>query len=167
MTRAAGCLMVILLLGCSQPDASAAGADASGGGASVQEMPDLRSARVTLESWVTLWNSYDLDQVDVLFTEDESVTYFSSETEGLIKGHAALMEHHEGFGFVPGGKQVESRLWLEDIRLDAAGTGAVATAIWFFQRTPSDDEVMRGPVTFVLAPAEDGYRIQHANFSNY
>ena len=116
---------------------------------------------------MSLWNSYDLAQVDSIFVTDETVSYFSSETEGLISGRANLFAHHEGFGFVPGGKDAESRLWLEDLRLDAAGTGAVATAIWYFQRTPSDEEVMRGPVTFVLSPTASGYRIQHANFGNY
>jgi hypothetical protein len=78
-----------------------------------------------------------------------------------------LRTHHEGFGFADGGAETESRLWLEGLELKPAGTAVSATAIWFFQATPEADEIGRGPVTFVLVPTGDGYKIQHAHFANY
>ena len=56
-----------------------------------------------LERWVEMWNSYDLDEVNELFLDDPGLTYFSSEKEGVIRGMEAVLEHHRGFGFVPGG----------------------------------------------------------------
>ena len=53
-----------------------------------------------VSTWVSMWNSYDLSLVDELFLTDPTVTYFSSEKEGLIKGIDAVSKHHAGFGFV-------------------------------------------------------------------
>jgi hypothetical protein len=138
-------------------------------GGDITEGPevDLTLARATLDAWVAVWNSFDLDAIESLFVTDSTVTYFSSEREGLIVGWAQLLAHHEGFGFVPGGEVRESRLWLDDLQLHVAGTAVSAAAIWYFQRTPEADSVMRGPVSFVLVPDSAGYRIQHANFGNY
>ncbi|MGD2200555.1 MAG: nuclear transport factor 2 family protein [Candidatus Bathyarchaeota archaeon] len=122
--------------------------------------------RGIIDDWVLLWDSYDLDRVRDLFIDDERVTYFSSEKKGIIKGIEALVEHHRGFGFVPGGKAQPNRLWLEDLGVECFEGCAVATAIWCFQRGDSG-MVQRGPVTLVYVRAEDGYRIAHANFSNY
>lgn len=57
-----------------------------------------------IDDWVKFWNTYDLDQVGRLFLTDDRVTYFSSEKQGVIKGYEALVKHHEGFGFVKGGR---------------------------------------------------------------
>jgi hypothetical protein len=32
-----------------------------------------------VDDWVAIWNSYDLSKVSVLFLDDVSVSYFSSE----------------------------------------------------------------------------------------
>jgi ketosteroid isomerase-like protein len=116
--------------------------------------------------WVTIWNSYDLNQVLRLFLDDDRVTYFSSEKEGAVKGFEALMEHHRGFGFIEGGKTSPNKLWLEDIDIASFENSTVVTAIWFFKRGGSGN-VQKGPVTLVYVPADDGFRIAHANFSNY
>ena len=73
------------------------------------ELRKLRSKPPTapdaqLERWVEMWNSYDLDEVKELFLDDTRLTYFSSEKEGVIRGMEAVLEHHRGFGFVPGGE---------------------------------------------------------------
>ena len=119
-----------------------------------------------IDEWVAIWNNYDLNQVPNLFLEDERVTYFSSEKEGAVKGFKALIDHHRRFGFVEGGKSSPNKLWLEDIDIADFGDSTVATAIWFFKRGESD-QVQKGPVTLVYIPAGDGFRIAHANFSNY
>ena len=122
----------------------------------------------TVDKWVAMWNSYDLTQVDRLFVTDSSVTYFSSEKEGIIKGIEALREHHEGFGFVEGGKIQENRLWLEDVTQSVYGSAVVITGIWLFQRASEPPEkVQRGPVTIVYVLRNNEYRIAHMNFSNY
>lgn len=122
---------------------------------------------VALSAWVDMWNSYDLSQVEVLFMPGAGVSYFSSEREGLISGLEAVRAHHEGFGFVEGGAERESRLWLEDVSVAVHGPVAVVAAIWYFDRDGSGSQVQKGPVTFVYAPYESGHRIVHANFSEY
>ena len=119
-----------------------------------------------IDAWVSFWNTYDLSQLDQLFVTDDRVSYFSSEKQGLIKGAAALRKHHEGFGFVPGGKVTSNKLSLEQVDIEAVGPGAIVTAIWRFERAGSD-KIQKGPVTLVYAPVGDAYRIAHANFGNY
>jgi len=119
-----------------------------------------------VDDWVTIWNNYDLNKVPVLFLNDASVSYFSSEKEGAVVGFEALMEHHRGFGFVEGGKESPNRLWLEDIKIAVYQGSAVVTAIWYFSRGGSP-EAQKGPVTLVYVESGEGYRIAHANFSNY
>jgi ketosteroid isomerase-like protein len=119
-----------------------------------------------IEAWVSMWNTYDLSMVDALFLKDRTVTYFSSEKEGIVKGISALRKHHEGFGFVKGGKVQPNRLWLEDIDIEQHGPTAIVTAVWCFKRADSET-VMRGPVTFVYVLSGKEYRIAHAHFSNY
>jgi len=119
----------------------------------------------TLDDWVVMWNSYELDEVERLFVADESVTYFSSERDGLIQGIDALVEHHEGFGFRSGGAVTESRLWLEDVQGRWDGATAIVMATWLFGSTDEDGPPQKGPVTFVVVPREDGYRILHAHFA--
>jgi len=122
----------------------------------------------TVNKWVAMWNSYDLSQVDNLFITDSSVTYFSSEKEGVIKGIEALREHHKGFGFVEGGKAQENKLWLKDIHTGIYGSTAVVTGIWLFQRASDPPgKVQRGPVTMVYVYKDNEYRIAHMNFGNY
>jgi hypothetical protein len=118
-----------------------------------------------VDAWVSLWNSYDLTQVDKLFLKSSQLTYFSSEKEGIIRGIEAVREHHRGFGFVDGGKTQENKLWVEDVQTDVFGKTAVVTGIWFFQR--SSGEIQRGPLTIVYVQAGVEYRIAHMHFANY
>ena len=117
------------------------------------------------DEWVALWNNYRLEMVKNLFLNDERVTYFSSEKQGLIKGIDNLVEHHRGFGFIEGGKDTGNKLWLEDVEIEEFGDVTVVKADWIFQRK-SPDKQQRGPVTIVYVK-EDRHRIAHAQFSNY
>ena len=119
-----------------------------------------------VDAWVAIWNSYDLSMVEKLFLNDDRVTYFSSEKQGAVKGIEALMRHHEGFGFVKGGKVQPNKLWLENVDVEAFQGAAIVTAIWFFKRGESG-KTQKGPVTLVYVPASGGWRIAHANFGNY
>jgi ketosteroid isomerase-like protein len=119
-----------------------------------------------IEEWVKIWNTYDLSQVEKLFLNDARVTYFSSEKQGIIKGIDALVKHHEDFGFVNGGKTHSNKLWLEGIDIEDFGDAVIVLAIWCFQRGGSD-KVQKGPVTIIYVQIGDGWRIAHANFSNY
>jgi tetratricopeptide (TPR) repeat protein len=128
--------------------------------------PARASAADALRTWIVMWNTYDLGLVYSLFSVNTPPTYLSSEKKGSITGLEPLVEHHRGFGFVPGGKAQDGRLWLEDIRIQALGPAAVATARWFLDRAVGEDgPVEQGPVTFVLMQAPDGYRIVHAQFA--
>jgi hypothetical protein len=115
--------------------------------------------------WVQMWNSYDLDQVDALFLQDDRLTYFSSEKEGVIIGIKAVRDHHEGFGFVSGGKDQPNKLWVEDINSAVFESAVVVTGIWFFQRP--DGSIQRGPVTIFYVRQGDRLLIAHMNFSSY
>lgn len=130
----------------------------------------LNKAAVDLavQEWVAMWNTYNLNQVDSLFLNNSSLTYFSSEKEGAIRGIEAVREHHVDFGFVPRGKTHDNKLWLEDVEVDFLNNIAVVTGIWFFVKTVDGaEEVQRGPVTFVYMPIKGKYRIAHVNFGNY
>jgi ketosteroid isomerase-like protein len=116
--------------------------------------------------WVKFWNNYDLDQVDRLFLTNAHVSYFSSEKQGVVKGIDAMRRHHEGFGFVKGGKKSANRLWLDDLDADVFGTTTVVTAIWHFQRENAD-KVQKGPVTLVYVQDGGSHRIAHGHFANY
>ena len=118
-----------------------------------------------VDAWVRMWNTYDLNQIDLLFLASEKLTYFSSEKEGAFQGIEAVQEHHRGFGFVAGGKASDNKLWLDDIRVTDFDSSVVVTAIWFFQRPTG--RTQKGPVTFVYVLADDQYRIAHVNFDNY
>jgi len=119
-----------------------------------------------VDAWVAIWNSYNLSMVEKLFLNDERVTYFSSEKQGVVKGTEALMRHHEGFGFVKGGKVQPNKLWLENVDIEVFQGVAIVTAIWFFKRGESG-KTQKGPVTLVYVPVSGGWRIAHANFGNY
>ena len=128
-------------------------------------MIELIFSEKIVDEWVEIWNNYNLDKVKELFLDDDRVTYFSSEKQGLIKGFDNLIEHHREFGFVMGGKETGNKLWLEDIEVEEFGDQVVVKADWLFQRKDSDKQ-QRGPVTIVYVKT-DGYRIAHAHFSNY
>jgi hypothetical protein len=119
-----------------------------------------QNAKSLIVAWEKSWNTYDLDEVQHLFVNDSSVTYFSSERAGLIHGIDSLVRHHKGFGFLSGGKTSPNKLWLTEIRY----LPAAVTAIWHFQRPGSPEQ--RGPVTFSLHRDAKGLRIAHAHFSN-
>jgi ketosteroid isomerase-like protein len=121
-----------------------------------------------VEVWVAMWNSYDLDEVQRLFLDDGGITYFSSEKEGVIQGMEAVLEHHRGFDFVPGGQPKGTRLWVEDVTLASFGDTAVLTGIWYFQGAPpTEGEPQKGPVTFVCIRTGGGWKFVHMNFSTY
>jgi ketosteroid isomerase-like protein len=121
-----------------------------------------------IAAWVSLWNTYELSKVDELFLTDDRVTYFSSEKEGLIRGIEALREHHQGFGFVEGGKPAEKELWMEELQSDVFGSTAVVTGIWYFgSRADDRDKIQHGPVTFVYAQEGEEFKLAHLHFANY
>lgn len=165
-------LLVLLAAGCGSPDpatkdaSSVTSDDWSLEGRKAEA--DLGGLDVLVADWVEMWNSYDLDQVGDLFLNDDRLTYFSSEKEGLIRGMDAVQEHHRGFGFVSGGEKRPSRLWMEEVKIDPMGDAAVVTGIWFFQSDPeSGTEPQRGPVTIVCLRTDAGWRFGHMNFSSY
>lgn len=119
-----------------------------------------KSPQDLIRDWEKSWNTYDLNEVSRLFVNDSSVTYFSSERAGLIHGIDSLIKHHRGFGFQPGGKKSESKLWLSEVRY----LPLAVTATWHFQRPGSPEQ--RGPVTFILKKGRTDLRIAHAHFSN-
>jgi len=128
-------------------------------------MIELVFSEKIVDEWVEIWNNYDLNMVKELFLDDERVTYFSSEKQGLIKGIDKMIKHHREFGFVEGGKETGNKLWLEDVEIEEFGDTVVVKADWVFQRKGSDKQ-QKGPVTIVYVKA-DRYRIAHAHFSNY
>lgn len=135
------------------------------GSGSIEKFKPSFDAAKWVNAWVKIWNTYDLNQVDELFLQDDRLTYFSSEKEGVIIGFEAVREHHRGFGFAEGGKKQPNKLWLEDIHTTDLGSSVIVTAIWFFQRP--DGRIQRGPVTIVYLQQGEEYRIAHMNFSNY
>jgi len=134
-----------------------------------QVRPDPGGPEALVEEWVDMWNTYDLDRVGDLFLDDPGLTYFSSEREGVIRGMAALVEHHRGFAFIPGGMEQPNRLWVEELRSDLFGDAAVLTGIWYFMRGGDDDATspQRGPVTFVSIFREGRWWFVHMSFANY
>ena len=121
-----------------------------------------------VSAWVGLWNSYDLSLVDELFLTDSSVTYFSSEQEGLITGIEAVRAHHEGFGFEPGGRPAENHLWVDEVHSEVFWPAAIVTGVWYFgDREGAPDDAQRGPFTFVYVQRGDTYRLAHLNFGTY
>ncbi len=132
---------------------------------------ELRQQEVEslMQQWLKLWNSYDTNQLDDIFWNSPDLTYFSSEKKGLIKGFDQLKPHHEGFGFVAGGKTPANALWLEDVSITLHQNTAVVDAIWFFgdEQMPRDS-VQQGPCTFVIVrDEEEEVKIAHVHFGNY
>ena len=132
------------------------------------QAPPNFDADAQVTAWLKMWNTRDLARVDELFLNDSSVTYFSSEREGLIQGFAALRAHHQGFGFVVGGAEPEQELSVEDVRSSIYGDVAVVGAIWLFgDRSAPPDSISRGPMTAVYTWADGRYRIAHMHFAEY
>lgn len=118
-----------------------------------------------VEAWVAMWNSYDLDQVDQLFLNcEKGLTYLSSEKEGLITGLEAVRKHHEGFGFVAGGKASDKKLWVKDVNTNSHDGCSIVSGTWYFQ---SGEKVQKGPFTAVYVEKNRVYRIAHMHFANY
>ena len=129
--------------------------------------PDCASVGSALTAWSLAWNTYDLDLIRTLFASGQAPTYFSSEKPGRIEGFEAIMAHHRGFGFVPGGKASDARLWLQDVVIQHKDSLALVTGAWRFDRdVASAAPARRGPVTFILQRTTDGWRIIHAQFAN-
>jgi len=120
-----------------------------------------------LDAWVEMWSTYDLDRVADLFLQDERLTYFSSEVEGLLRGFDRIVEHHRGFGFVPGGTSRDRALWVEDVVIQEFDGVALIAAIWYFGDPDAPADAQRGPMTAVAVPAPDGYRFAHMHFATY
>jgi ketosteroid isomerase-like protein len=123
--------------------------------------------RELLNAWVDLWESYDLDMVSHLFLQDERLTYFSSEAEGLLTGFDQVEEHHRGFGFVPGGAERDQVIWVGDVQIREYGDAALIAAIWYFGDPDTPDDAQRGPMSALAIRTEDGYRIAHMHFATY
>jgi ketosteroid isomerase-like protein len=119
-----------------------------------------------VKQWVDMWNNYDINLVAELFSNDERVTYFSSERTQLIKGINNLLEHHKSLGFVPGGKASGNKLWLEKIDYENHGNSDLVKGIWLFRKEGSRT-TQKGPVTLVYFDEGNGSKIFHAHFSNY
>ena len=120
-----------------------------------------------LDAWVELWSTYDLDMVSALFLQGDALTYFSSETEGLLEGFDKIVEHHRGFGFVPGGDARDQLIWVRDVRIEEFGQTALIGAIWYFGDPESPADAQRGPMSVLAVRTADGYRIAHMHFATY
>jgi imidazolonepropionase-like amidohydrolase len=123
--------------------------------------------RALLDVWLAMWRRYDLDRVGELFVVDGATTYFPSDRQGLLTGFESIRDYHAELGFVSGGFQPESELWLEDVTIADFAESAVIGAVWRFGSRVSPATAGRGSLTIVLARAGDGYRISHVNFGNY
>lgn len=133
-----------------------------------QERGNRSSPEALVDAWVVMWNTYDLDEIHRLFLDDDGLTYFSSEAQGVIRGMDAVLEHHKGFDFVPGGDPKGTRLWVENLTVSEFGQAAVLTGIWYFAAAgPEDEPPQRGPVTFVCVRRDGVWSFVHMNFSTY
>jgi len=136
--------------------------------------PECATVGSTLTAWSLAWNLYDLDLVKALFasglppTVTTAPTYFSSEVPGRIEGFEAVMAHHRGFGFVPGGKASDARLWLEGLAIrNHEDAIALVTGTWGVDGDVAGSApAQRGPVSFILQRTADGWRFIHAHFAN-
>jgi ketosteroid isomerase-like protein len=120
-----------------------------------------------VEAWLSMWRRYDLDRVAALFLEDDALTYFPSDEEGLIKGFAAVRDYHEELGFASGGYQPDNEMWLEDVTVANLEETTVVGAVWYFGSRANRPAAGRGPLTMVLARTPAGLRIAHVHFGNY
>ncbi len=116
-------------------------------------------------AWVDMWNQYDLSLVDELFLDSDDLTYLSSEREGVIKGLAAVKEHHRKFGFVPGGKNHGNKLWAENLEAYPIDSIILVTGIWHFRQVMGSHQW--GPLAFIYVNRNDTFLLAHANFGKY
>ncbi len=47
------------------------------------------------------------------------------------------------------------------------GATAVVGGVWYFGNREAPEDAGRGPMTIVLIPTPEGYRIVHMHFANY
>jgi hypothetical protein len=125
------------------------------------------SPEALLDAWVEVWTTFDLDMVSDIFIQDERLTYFSSEVEGLLKGFPRIVEHYRGFGFEPGGGVTESVIWVDEVEIVDFGDTAFIGAIWYFGDPDTPSEAQHGPMSVLAVKSLDGYRIGHMNFGTY
>jgi len=128
---------------------------------------DAATPRAALDGWLEMWSEYDLDGVSALFVNDDALTYFASDREGVIQGFDAVLEYHRGLGFTAGGFDPENELWIEQATLSDFEESAVVTATWYFGTRLTRRIAGRGPLTMVIARTASGYRISHVNLGNY
>ena len=114
-----------------------------------------------------LWRRYDIDALEDVFIVDPALTYFPSDSVGLVEGFEAVVEYHRTQGFVPGGFRPDQELWLEQTVIADFGDSAVVSAVWHFGNRVSRQDVARGPLTLVVVRTNRGYRISHVNMGNY
>jgi imidazolonepropionase-like amidohydrolase len=130
------------------------------------ETQGATSARQALELWLALWRRYDLDRLDRVFLRDASLTYFASDTEGLLEGYEAVLQHHRELGFLPGGYQPERELWVEDVLVTDFDESAVITGTWYFGNRVGPQTAARGRLTMVLVRTSNGYKISHLHLGD-
>lgn len=127
--------------------------------------PDTPEA--LLDAWVEVWTTFDLDVVPEIFLQDDRLTYFSSETDGLLIGFPRIVEHYSGFGFESGGGETENVIWVGDVEIIDFGDTAFIGAIWYFGDPDSPDGAQYGPMSVLAVKSPDGYRIGHMHFATY
>ncbi|MCP4547472.1 MAG: hypothetical protein GY835_13520 [bacterium] len=112
-----------------------------------------------------MWNCFNLDEIDLLFDDDDSLTYFASGRQGVLTGLDEVRHHHERCGFVHGGKRYCSRIRLEERTKTELKGMAVVSALWFMKE--GTGKTYRGPVTFVCKWSGSEWRFVHLNFGSY
>lgn len=123
------------------------------------------TAQQALEVWLALWRRYDLDEVRDVFLEDPAVTYYASDSRGMLEGIDAVVAYHEEQGFVAGGFNPDNELWLEDALIADYDESAVVTAQWRFGNRVARDEAAGGPLTMVIVRTGSGFRIAHLSMA--
>lgn len=125
------------------------------------------SPQQALEAWLGLWRRFDLDGLGAVFLQDPALTYFASDSDGLIEGYDAVRAYHEEAGFVSGGFQPEQELWVEDVVIADFDDNAVISGVWHFGNRVSRTDAAQGPMTMVVEQTGSGYRIAHLHMGNY
>ena len=136
--------------------------------AGCRHVPQPFVAEREVDRWVALWEEYDLDRLPHVFLWDSSLTYFSSERVGLIRGADAVREHYRSMGFVEGGRAATQSLWIEEMHASVFQDAAVVTAVWLFgDRDAESNSWQLGPMTAVYRWDGGRWRIAHMHFANY
>lgn len=123
--------------------------------------------RQVFDAWLALWRRYDLDRLRDVFLDDDALTYFPLDGEGVRQGFEAVERHHRDLGFVPRGFQPERELWVEDVLIADFDESAVITGVWYFGNRVARESAGRGLMTMVVVRTRNGYRISHLNLANY